>query len=227
MAVRMNPFDDPRVVSHYEEWYTGRGRRGARLEKRLLEKLLADFPRAGTALEIGCGTGFFTRWLGSRGFKVVGLDLSLPMLREARRRGNAPCVLGDALRLPFADRSFDLVLFVTSLEFVVDQAWALNEASRVARAGLLLGVLNKWSLTTLSYRLSGRGLWRSARFLSPPQTRRLIHSSLKERVLALHWRTTVWPFPAVGDLPLPWGGFIGLAVHLADAVLPAARGDGS
>jgi SAM-dependent methyltransferase len=103
--------------------------------------------------------------------------------------------LGDALDLPFAGRSFDLVVLVTSLEFVADRALALDEASRVARSGLLLGVLNRWSLTALRYRLSGRGLWRSARFLSPPQWRRLVLSSLKERVQALQWRTTLWPLP--------------------------------
>jgi ubiquinone/menaquinone biosynthesis C-methylase UbiE len=223
MVVRINPFDDVRFASHYEQWYAGRGRRAATLEKRLLGKLLAGFPNARTALEIGCGTGYFTRWLASRGLEVVGLDSSLPMLREARRREDAPLVLGDALDLPFSERSFDLVVFVTSLEFVAGHALALIEASRVARCGLLLGVLNRWSLTTLSYRLSGRALWRSAHFFSLPQLRRLIRSSLENRVQALRWRTTLWPLPGIGDLPLPWGGFIGFAVHLADRVLPAVR----
>lgn len=124
-----NPFDDTLVASHYEQWYAGRGQGAAKLEKRLLTKLLAGFPNARTALEIGCGTGYFTRWLASRGLEVVGLDLSPPMLREARHRGNVPYVLGDTLNLPFAEQSFDLVVFITSLEFVADQALALNEAS--------------------------------------------------------------------------------------------------
>lgn len=221
-----NAFDDPVVASHYEQWYAGRGRRAVKLEKRLFQKLLAGFPNAKTALEIGSGTGHFTRWLVSEGLDVVGLDLSPRMLREARSRGASPFVLGNALDLPFADRSFDLVVFVTSLEFIANRGLALAEASRVARCGLLLGVLNRWSLTTLSYRLSRRGLWRSARFFSPPELRRLVHSSLKERVKALQWRTTVWPLPGVGDMQLPWGGFIGLAVHFASsrphAALPEA-----
>lgn len=208
-----NAFDDPAVASRYERWYEGRGGRAVKLEKSLLRKLLADFPSHKTALEIGSGTGHFTRWLVSEGLEVVGLDLSPHMLREARRRGSSDLVLGNALDLPFADRSFDLAVFVTSLEFIADQGPALAEASRVARCGLLLGVLNRWSLTTLSYRLSRRELWRSARFLSPPQLRDLVHSSLKERVKALRWRTTVWPLPGVDDVQLPWGGFIGLAVH--------------
>ena len=219
-----NPFIDMRVASHYEQWYVGRGRRAAQLEKQLLAKLLAGFPNARTALDVGCGTGYFTRWLASLGLEVVGLDSSLPMLTEARRRGEAPFVLADALALPFGARTFDLVIFVTSLEFVADQTLALIEASRVARCGLLLGVLNRWSVTTLSYRVSGRALWRSARFFSPAQLRRLIRSSLDKRVEALRWRTTLWPLPGLGDLPLPWGGFIGMAVRLPDELKPVERG---
>jgi ubiquinone/menaquinone biosynthesis C-methylase UbiE len=210
-----NPFDNIGVAGCYEQWYAERGRRAAKLEKRLLTKLLDGFSNARTALDVGCGTGYFSRWLRSQGLKVAGLDLSPAMLREARRRGDATCVLGDALALPFAERSFDLVVLVTSLEFIADPLLALREASRVARCGLLLGVLNRWSLTTWWYRRSKQSLWRSARFLSPLQMQRLIYSSMKERVQALRWSTTLWPLPGAGDLPLPWGGFIGLAVELS------------
>lgn len=223
MPTHVNPFGDPHVACRYEQWYAGTGEIAAELEKRLLAKLLAGFPDARTAVEIGCGTGYFTRWLASRGLDVVGLDLSAPMLREARGRGRLPVILGDAHHLPFPGRSFDLAVFITSLEFVADPSLALAEASRVARRGILLGVLNKWSLTALSYRLSGRQPWRSAQFLSPPQLRRMVRASLKERVRSFRWRTTLWPFPGAGDLPLPWGGFIGLAVHLNDGTSQASE----
>ena len=89
-------------------------------------------------------------------------------------------------------------------------------------AGFLLGVLNQWSLPTLQHRLSRQSPWQSARFFSPSQLRRLIHSSIKERGHSVRWRTTLWSLPGVGDLPLPWGGFIGLSVHLEDGT-PAVR----
>jgi len=222
MAGSANPFDDEFVAGHYERWFVGRGRCAAELEKRLLARALASFAKAKTAIDIGCGTGYFTRWLVSQGLEVVGLDPSVHMLREARHRGAASCVLGDALNLPFADRSFDLAVFVTSLEFISDPARALAEASRVARHGLMLGVLNLWSLPTLRYRLAKRSPWNSARFFSPSDLRRLVDSSIKERSHSVRWRTTLWSLPGVDDLPLPWGGFIGLSVQLEDGT-PAVR----
>jgi SAM-dependent methyltransferase len=217
MGLSTNPFEDKSVADRYERWFVGRGRCAAELEKRLLAKALAGFQKARTALDIGCGTGYFTRWLASQGLEVVGLDPSMHMLREARREGSASCILGDALNLPFAEGSFDLAVFVTSLEFISDPGRAIAEASRVARRGLLLGVLNQWSLPTLQYRLAGQSPWKSARFFSPSHLRRLIDSSIKERNHSVRWRTTLWSLPGVADLPLPWGGFIGLSVHLEDA----------
>jgi hypothetical protein len=57
----MNPFVDPALVAGYETWYQTTGRRADRLEKELLAWLLARFPSAGTLLEVGCGSGHFTR----------------------------------------------------------------------------------------------------------------------------------------------------------------------
>jgi SAM-dependent methyltransferase len=211
-----NPFDDPELVARYEDWYSGPGRRADILEKRLLEKLLTGFPQARTALEIGCGAGHFTRWLASKNFEVTGLDNSAPMLAEARKFDGLNYHEGDALNLPFADRTYDLALLITTLEFVTDPFRALAEAVRVARQGLILGVLNRWSLLTLKYRSSGKPLWKAARFFGPQELTRLVRIAAASRFRGARWRTTIWPIPWVTDLPLPWGGFIGLAAHLTD-----------
>jgi SAM-dependent methyltransferase len=214
--VVVNPFDDPEVASQYEDWYSRRGRRADELEKKLLGKLLVDFPRSRTALEIGCGTGHFTRWLASRSLEVTGLDISAAMLAEARRLNGMNSVLGDALELPFPDRAFDLAALITTLEFVTDAERALNEAVRVARHGLLLGVLNRWSLLALRHRRSGKPPWNSARFFGPWELARLVRTVAGRRLCGIRWRTTIFPVPWLADLPLPWGGFIGLAARLRD-----------
>jgi ubiquinone/menaquinone biosynthesis C-methylase UbiE len=56
----------------YEAWYaTPRGQRAAAAEQALLDWLLAPFPHAASVLDVGCGTGHFTRWLAARFPHVV------------------------------------------------------------------------------------------------------------------------------------------------------------
>jgi len=209
-----NPFDDPALARRYEQWYAGTSRDADLLEKDLLEKLLCGLPVAQSVLEIGCGTGHFTRWLAQRGLDAVGLDVSEPMLNEARAGGGPRYLTGDAHALPFADRSYDVTALITTLEFLADPARALAEAVRVARQGVLLGVLNRWSVLTLRYRLSGKPMWRAARFFGPGELAAMVRRAAGPRLKAVAWRTTLWPIAGVRDLPLPWGGFIGMVVQL-------------
>jgi SAM-dependent methyltransferase len=209
-----NPFDDPALASRYEAWYADEGRHADVLEKELLGKLLRLFPGARSILEVGCGTGHFTRWMAERGLDAVGLDISESMLNEARRLGGPKYLSGDALSLPFADRSHDVTALITTLEFLPDPVRALAEAVRVARRGVLLGVLNRWSLLALRYRLSGKAMWHSARFLGPWELAGMAREAAGRRTRTVFWRTTLWPIPGVRDLPLLWGGFIGVAVQL-------------
>lgn len=212
----VNPFTDSVTVAGYEAWYETIGRRADRLEKGLLKQMLARFPEAYTMLEVGCGTGHFTCWFWEQGLRVAGLDVSTAMLIEVVRLGRPPCVLGDALALPFATGAFDLSVLITTLEFVADPALALVEAMRVARYGLILGVLNRHSLMGWRLKHSGRSLWQMAHFFTPSELAHLVQRAAAGKPARITWRTTLWPcWP--GALLLPWGGFIGMAVWLAQA----------
>jgi SAM-dependent methyltransferase len=202
------------LARRYEEWYATKGRRADVREKELLGRLLLLFPRARSALEVGCGTGHFTRWLAERGLDAVGVDNSEAMLNEARRMGGPRYLTGDAHALPFVDRSYDVTALITTLEFVADPARALAEAVRVARQGVLLGVLNRWSLVAARYRISGKAIWRCARFFGAGELALLARRAAGPRAGEIVWRTTLWPIPGVRGLRLPWGGFIGMAVQL-------------
>jgi len=225
-----NPFDDPRLAPGYEDWYSRPGKRADRLEKDLLAKMLALFPQANRVLEVGCGTGHFSRWLAARGFQTVGLDCSTPMLQQARRHTGVAYVRGDAHALPFADRAFDLVLMVTTLEFLPQPSMAIAEAMRVARQGLLLGALNRWSALAIRRRIFSTNIWRAAHLYSVRQLAQLTREAASARVRAIHWRTTLWPIPWLKDLSLPWGGFIAWAVELDrmdDKPLASRNDDGT
>lgn len=210
-----NPFVDPALAAGYEAWYQTAGRRADQLEKELLVWLLARFPSAGTLLEVGCGSGHFTRWFREKTWQATGLDISLPMLSEAIRLNGVPYILGDGLALPFAGNTFDLVTLVTTLEFVSDPILVLEEALRVAGRGLILGILNRQSVLGWTLRRAGGPVWETAHFFTPTEMVQLVHRAAKGPV-EITWRTTLWPLWR-GALPLPWGGFIGMAVQWSGA----------
>jgi SAM-dependent methyltransferase len=213
-----NPFDDVSVAAGYEGWYCAAGRRADRLEKALLKRLMGGFPQAETILEVGCGTGHFTRWLNELGFHAVGLDLSPTMLAYASPPGNVDLTRGDALQLPFTTGAFDLLAMITALEFLENPLQALTEARRVSRLGLLLGVINRSSWVGRKYRRQGGPIWGKARFLAPHELIELVRQACGESHDIL-WRTTLWPF-CPGSSYLPWGGFIGMMVRWKSKTTP-------
>jgi SAM-dependent methyltransferase len=104
-------------------------------------------------LDAGCGAGHFACELARRGYSLCGLDLSAPMLAEARERvKNAslalPLVRGDILALPFARQSFDAVLCRGVLNDLLDdasRAAALNALAKVlSPGGALVMDVREW-----------------------------------------------------------------------------------
>lgn len=88
-------------------------------------------------LDLAAGTGTSSAALASSGARVVGCDFSLGMLRVGARAGHVgvDLVAGDALRLPFADGSFDAVTISFGLRNTADADRALRELLRVTRPG--------------------------------------------------------------------------------------------
>ncbi|HEX6488981.1 MAG TPA: class I SAM-dependent methyltransferase [Candidatus Dormibacteraeota bacterium] len=96
---------------------------------------LADRMRpAGAALEIGAGTGRYLVPLRRAGVRMVGVDLSRPMLARLREKDStAPVVLGDATALPFSDGAFGSALAVHVLHLIPTWRQALAELARVVK----------------------------------------------------------------------------------------------
>ncbi len=181
----------------YDAWY--RSPRGAwigEVEYRLLRALLV--PRAGeSVLDIGCGTGYFTRRfaLAADAGEVVGLDCDAAAVRYAASQDSTAYVLGDAQRLPFADRSFDLVVAVTAVCFVDEPRLAVAEMLRVARRRIALGLLNRQScLWWQKGRKGGKGAYRGAYWHTCEEARDLFANLPVDR---LQMRTAIY---------LPTGG---------------------
>ena len=85
---------------------------------------------------------------------------------------------------------------------------------RVSRHGVLLGVLNRWSVQAVRRWRSDDPVWRAAHFFSPFELSRMIRRAAGQRLEGVTWRTTLWHLPFVADLPLPFGDFVGLAAQL-------------
>jgi ubiquinone/menaquinone biosynthesis C-methylase UbiE len=102
-------------------------------------------PKNAQWLDVGCGTGAFTEMVleSCSPASIVGIDpfpqqieyaRSLPAARHAEFR------VGDALNLPFPDRSFDVVASALVLNFVPDRPRGLAEMRRTAKPdGLVAG----------------------------------------------------------------------------------------
>jgi ubiquinone/menaquinone biosynthesis C-methylase UbiE len=107
----MKAYYDARA-REYDDWidgvgvYADRVRPGWEEELEALRETLESLPPART-LDVAAGSGYFTRFLPG---EVVALDQSENMIDVARHREAADdYVLGDALELPFDDRSFERV----------------------------------------------------------------------------------------------------------------------
>jgi SAM-dependent methyltransferase len=97
-----------------------------------LEKVSASVP---VGLDLGCGLGRHCREVARRGARIVGLDAAHGLLRQARAAG-VDVAMGDALQLPFADETFDLVFTIGVLHHLEGpgaQEAAVGEVARVLK----------------------------------------------------------------------------------------------
>jgi SAM-dependent methyltransferase len=133
----------------YDSWYeTRRGRWVGRREVELIYASLVLHPGE-SLLDVGCGTGFFTRKLAARMTgPAVGIDINSDWVEYARKRGGGRTtyVVGDARALPFPDASFDCATSNAVIGFIREEEIAIREIVRVTRRRFALGLLNRVSV---------------------------------------------------------------------------------
>lgn len=166
-------FDD--WPDRYDRWFaTPVGRLVGQYESALLLELLN--PRPGERiLDVGCGTGLFTRDVLNCGAVVTGVDLSGPMLAKALGRNAGRDFSGlcaDMGALPFPDNCFDKVFSMTAIEFTADAGRVVAELDRVARKGACVVVatlnsLSPWAERRKLKAQNGHDLFQKIWFRSP------------------------------------------------------------
>lgn len=205
----------------YESYYQEKYKRADKLEKVLLKKLLNTLGPTKSLLEVGCGTAHFTRWFESLGLECYGLDLSDLMLKEAKKLWLEGVLLqGDGSFLPFKNNSFDIVAFMACMVYMPDPIKVIHEASRVARKGIIFGLINKWSLPTLrriiQVKMGKNPYYKNAKFYSILDMKQMLRDALGDAHIIPYWSTIVFP-KILGEVQsslFPFGAFVGIAVKL-------------
>jgi len=138
------------VPTVYERWWRpalGRVAKGllgpGMADEHRIARLLLGLTPGDGVLDVACGPGNFTRrfahLVGQAGL-AVGIDASVTMLERAVRDspdpfGNLLYVRGNAVELPFRDRSFDAVCCFAALHLFAEPFVALDHMARVLTAG--------------------------------------------------------------------------------------------
>ncbi len=190
-------------AGNYDAWFDkGKNRHCLDLEIKLILDLLSPQPGQ-RLLDIGCGTGISLEPLLGKGLSLTGMDPSPYMLDVAAiRLGNQVDLHpGKAEDLPFEDNAFDSALMFTTLEFTDRPAKAIEEACRVAKDRVVIGVLNRFGPLNMVRRVRSffsPDFFTHAHFFSIRELRQILFAILGN--VPIKCRTTL-QFPFVTG---PW-----------------------
>jgi phosphatidylethanolamine/phosphatidyl-N-methylethanolamine N-methyltransferase len=126
-----------------------------RLVKRRIQRAIEhmNIAEMDRVLDLGIGTGASLNYYPTDRGRIIGVDLSGGMLREARKKirerglANAMVFQADAMKLPFADDSFDHVFISHVISVVSDPCKLVQEAQRVAKSGARIVIVNHFQST--------------------------------------------------------------------------------
>jgi len=147
-------FDFNSQAETYEDYYlTEQGKAIDKSEKDCVKSFLDEFPKT-NILELGCGTGYWSKWFVELGFSVYGIDIADKMLQKARSKELQNCefVNMSMTELEFEDNSIENIIAITSLEFSSDLDETFSEIKRVLKpnGNFVAAVLNSNSVIGLN-----------------------------------------------------------------------------
>jgi ubiquinone/menaquinone biosynthesis C-methylase UbiE len=185
---------DFKDAEQYDVWLERpKARYAFDLEVKLIHDLVSP-ETGGRLLDIGCGTGLSLASFLDTGMSLTGIDPSVYMLDKAaaRIKDRADLHRGSAEDLPFDDNAFDTALLFTSLEFTDRPAKAIEEACRVAKDQVVIGVLNRYAPLNMVRRFKSfffPNLYTHAHFFSVWELKMMMRGILGR--VPVKWRTTL------------------------------------
>jgi demethylmenaquinone methyltransferase / 2-methoxy-6-polyprenyl-1,4-benzoquinol methylase len=117
--------------------------------RRAIDEL--RLPARALILDLACGTGDLCEELSGEGYRPIGVDFSLGMLRRASRRSAVPLVQADVLRLPIRNAAADGVTCGFALRNVVSLEAFFEEVGRVVRPGGRISLLDTRCISNASF----------------------------------------------------------------------------
>jgi ubiquinone/menaquinone biosynthesis C-methylase UbiE len=110
-----------------------------------MDYVLRELSGTKDILSVGCGPAIIEAGLAEHGFNVTGLDISKEALNQVP--DSIRTVVGSAENMDFADGSFDVVIYIASLQFVENYKQAVKQTARVLKSGgkILAMLLNPQS----------------------------------------------------------------------------------
>lgn len=164
------------VSSEYDDWLNNPlGKFMFEEEVELMKSLLTIEPGM-KILDVGCGTGNFTVELAAgEDVQVVGIDTADGMLEVAREKTQDKVNIDfkhmDVSSLAFEDETFDIVVALTSFEFMEDKQSAFDEMWRVLKDGgqLVIGTISRsgdWGQLYMSAEFEKDPIYSQAEFIN-------------------------------------------------------------
>ncbi len=163
-------FDFNTIAEKYDHFYdTPIGQKIDHVEKQVIWSCLLQSDLEKPFLEIGCGTGHWTRFLRQKGLEITAVDIAERMLAIARGKNpeSVDFRLMRSEELAFQDHSFFNIISIATLEFVDNLKKTMEETNRVLspEGTLIVGCLNE--LSEIGQHKEENEVYKDARFFTP------------------------------------------------------------
>ena len=201
-------YDFDKIADSYDSWYSPAiGSMYDRLEKRAFDRFIGNHNGGKQLLEIGCGTGHWSKYFSEKEFEVTGIDISEKMIKTANKKNIPHCrfQVADGRSLSFFDNSFDVAAAITTLEFSENAESIISEMARCVKpkGKLFFGVLNSLSSYNQKKQRNAGSVYAYSQLFSPQQLKNILehYGTVKMRISGfvirnkwLIWLSPFWEF---------------------------------
>ena len=134
------------TIQHYDRQATIYDVQYRGEQKSKIEDILKNIELSANEqiLDLGCGTGFLFQYISQKVGFLVGVDISLNALKEAKKRiknrSNIALIRADADNTPFSDSIFDKIFAITVLQNMPEPVKTIIEMKRIGKTEAVFAV---------------------------------------------------------------------------------------